>query len=248
MALKLTAHRLNHEAELRQALNAFRTLPSLWLECDVRTTADGVLMARHDAVWRGRRMDSLRRAELPPKVLTLAEVLSLAKPSGLTLHLDVKADRRMGRWHAAARAESLLAELKRERMLDRVVVSGPAGQFLRRLRRLAPSLRLGVLCDAAYGQPRPRTRSDLERWLCRLLDFHRTVRLEAVFLNQAWLRIFDRRWRLLQDLFSRFRAAGIKPMVWTVNNPGWGRRLLSLGANRLTTDQPVRLWKALSDR
>jgi glycerophosphoryl diester phosphodiesterase len=247
MRPRLTAHRLNHLANLRRALAWAKSIPDLWLECDVRTTRDQVLVAHHGPICLGRRIDSQRQKALPASVLTLAEVLRLVKPSGLKLHLDVKAMHRAGRWQAAAKAERLAEELKRERMLDRVVISGPAGSFLRKLRQQAPRLSLGLLCDAAYGQPRPRTRLALERWLRWLLGFHREVGLAAVFLNQSWLRMFDLRWHLLGEFFASLRTAGISPMVWTVNHPVWARRLFTLGASRLTTDRPAQLWRALTN-
>lgn len=246
MTPRLIAHRLNRAAKLRRGLLWSRAIPGLWLECDVRTTADRVLVACHDASWRGRPVQELRWSDLPAEVLSLDEVLRQIRPTGAVLHLDVKALRGAGQWQAAVEASRLMALLERHAMTRRVIVSALAGSFLRRLRRLSPPLRLGVILDAAYGEPQPRNLPALQRLLAKLLAFHWAVRLEAVFLNQAWLRTFDRRWRFAEKFFGVLRGAGLRPVVWTVNDPAWARRLLALGADRLTTDDPGRLWQVLN--
>ncbi|MEW6516384.1 MAG: glycerophosphodiester phosphodiesterase [candidate division FCPU426 bacterium] len=246
MAPKLIAHRLNRLTALRRALNWRRSIPGLWLECDLRATSDRLIIAQHDPECQGRQVHEWPADALPGSVLTLDDVMRQVRPTGATMHLDVKALRADGGWQAAITASRLLAVLKDHGMARRAVVSALAGGFLRRLRRLDPHLRLGVLCDAAYGEPRPRTRPAVRRLLTKLLAFHWAVKLEAVFLNQAWLRAFDRQWRLAGDFLRILRGAGMRPMVWTVNDPVWARRLMALGADRITTDEPGRLWRTLT--
>ncbi|HEY8292768.1 MAG TPA: glycerophosphodiester phosphodiesterase, partial [Thermomicrobiales bacterium] len=112
------------------------------LECDVRMTRDRALVLAHDGIVGGGRnvariaweTEASLRARVPD-LLSLAELLAVVHARGVLLNVDLK----------ASEAEvALVGMLTAHDFLDRTVVTSRASYQLRRLRALAPMLRLGL--------------------------------------------------------------------------------------------------------
>lgn len=234
---KLIAHRCNDAHAIQKALDLFgRHLP-VYMECDVRATADHVLVMHHDETWNGQPLDRTAYVELQGDVLSLETVIQMIKPSGIPLHLDVKARQVESKWRAVVDGDRLYNLLARTGMLSRVIVTTVAGKFLRRLRELSAEVRLGVLYDEDYGDLMPPSKGAVNRFIDKIMEFHEEIGLEAIFLNQEWLRVFDQKFKVLDTFFYTIAKAGIKIAVWTVDDETWAQRFVDQGAEWITTDR-----------
>jgi glycerophosphoryl diester phosphodiesterase len=201
------------------------------LETDVHATADGALVAFHDA--RLERLTdltgavadvpwtTLQRARLGPERVPLLEDVLAAWPS-IRVNVDVK----------AAAAVGPFAELvRRTRSADRVCVASFSDHRRRGTLRalagagpIAYSLGLSasatVVGLAAAGAP--------AQVLSRALKGAVAVQLPD---RAAGLPVIRRR------LVRAVHAAGAQVHVWTVDDPGRMRELLDLGVDAIVTNR-----------
>ena len=228
------AHRGGAGLAAENTLEAFRRSHALgvrYLETDVRLTRDGRLVAFHDALLhratplRGR-VRARTLAELTATsvlgggpVLPLAELLAAFPDTCLTV--DVK---------DPAVIEPLAALLAATGSAGRVCAAGARGSWLRRLAELTGP----ELCTALSWR-------DLAQLASRGGRFT-AGGFAHVPLRLGRLPVFR------DDLLARAHDAGLRVIVWTVNDTPTMQRLLDCGVDGIITDRPDLLREVLIGR
>jgi glycerophosphoryl diester phosphodiesterase len=193
-----------------------------WLELDLRSTADGVLVVVHDP--------TLARTTGDPRPVAAVALRELAwMPSGLrpfTLEeVLVRYGRRAGLWLDVkdlqpAGEGALVDAVRRHGLAERVGVQSFDHLLLRRLRRLAPELTV-----AALYRPR-RPPDEVRAQLADAAAFASGIAPHRVSVDRALV------------LAAHARGLAVRP--YTVNAPEEMARLLALGVDGLITDVPGR--------
>jgi glycerophosphoryl diester phosphodiesterase len=237
------AHRGFSITGCENSLAAFRGAVELgfaYVETDVRTTRDGVLMAFHDdtldRVTDGLGpINSLTAAELKrvriggvEPIPTMDELLS--EWPDLKINIDVK---------DLAGADLLAQLIERHRAHDRVLVASFSDRrrlrVLRRLTRPAASS-AGVLAIALLKLLGPL---GLSRFVVARLGPIHCVQVPA-------------RTRFLKVVTARFvrrcHRAGLQVHVWTVNDAPAMRELLDMGVDGIMTDRADILAEVMQER
>lgn len=226
-------------AGLENTLPAFRRAVAegyRYLETDVHVTADGVLIAFHDAVL-DRVTDSrgpialltyrqVRRALIGGRepIPTLSEVIQ-ACPDAL-LNIDPKSDRAVG---------PLLDALAQERAWDRVCIGSFSDRRIAAIRRagppgLATSLGPRAAGRLIVGRPRRAGAAPSAAFAAQLPVRWRGVRI------------------VTESLVRRAHARGLEVHAWTVDDPIDMARLLDAGVDGIMTDRPDVLRSVLDAR
>ncbi len=205
-----------------------------YLETDVRTTSDGVLLAFHDDVLDRVTDRSGKVCELPwsevgharidgQPIPRLEEVLA-AWPDA-RVNIDVKDDAGVG---------PLVDVIERAGAHDRVCIASFSDARLRRFRSLT-----GARVCTAMG---PRMIARLRGASYRAPTWPFAAGCVQVPLYHGRLRIVD----------SRFVAAahrrGLHVHVWTIDDPSEMDRLLDLGVDGIMTDRLTTLRDVLERR
>lgn len=209
------------------------------LEMDVQRSADGHLVVIHDSTVRLgsniiRPVTALPLGELRRNVdglLTFDEFLD-RYCHRLPTNVDIK---RVGYEMEIVRA------LRRHDLTSQVLISSRDAGALRRIKFLAPDVRIGL------------SRGQLVPWLGR--EPHSTIAahlLRATFPVQllvhgryAMADSFMLNYRLIQPWLVRFlHCRGYRVFCWTVNDPETLSRLQRAGVDGIATDHPERM-KAL---
>ena len=212
------------------------------IEFDVRMTRDGDLVVHHDrrlgrtSDGRGRiralSSGDVRAADAGSwyarrfrgeRIPLLDDVLT-AVPRSVGLDIEVKTDG--DRRRAGAIARALAESIHRARRQESVVVSSFDHAFLRRLRRLDPALRLGVL----YVPVRDRFRSAGQ----------------IARRSGAAMFICSRR-QLRQRHIREAHRAGVSVAVYGVNTAEDAARAARAGVDIVITDHPGRILRALTN-
>ena len=223
------------------------------IELDVQRSADGVLVAFHDAtlerVARGpagacrgrvddRTFPELRRCDVGSWFNEARPQLARASYARLRIPSLREVLQRYGRVtglclelkhpeHAPGIEEQVVAELERGRLgADRVLVQSFSGPSLERVHELAPRLPLHRLFAPASPP-----------WLLRR-------ELELVAGYGAGIGL----WRgdVDRELIEAAHRHGLAVGVYTVNEPAELAALVSLGVDGIVTDFPDRLNRVLS--
>lgn len=202
-----------------------------YVETDVHSTSDGVLVAFHDA-------SLLRTCGIPGRIRDLTwEQVSAARVSGtdpiprlaelleawphLRLNIDCKSDDAL---------LPLVRELQRSEVLDRVCVGAFNDARLQRIRQI-----LGPQLCTSLG-PREVARLVLGRPL-------QTTALAAqVPTGKGPVPITTER------TLARAHDLGLQVHVWTIDDGTEMNRLLDLGVDGIMTDRPVVLKDVLTER
>jgi glycerophosphoryl diester phosphodiesterase len=203
------------------------------LECDVRMTRDRALVLAHDGiVGQGRAVAriaweteaSLRARE--PDLLSLADLLALVRERGVLLNVDLK----------APEAEvALIGMLSAHDLLHRTVVTSRASYQLRRLRALAPALRLGI----SKGSSPPRGPRGAPEWAALVSQRPLLPRLLPDILYRARADAAYLQFRLITPpLVAALHRAGFGLYAWTVDRPDDAERLIGWGVDGITTNRP----------
>jgi len=225
--VQVTAHRGSSRAAPENTLAAIgRAIDdgADGCEIDLQELRDGTIIVFHDPdlariAGDPRRVGDLTREDLrgldvgswfgpefrDARIPTLEQVLDLAR-GRLRLNLELKV-------HGGERhfEERVVALVRRAGFGERCVITSIEAGCLRRVRALAPELRIGpVVTEAAE----PAEGFDLES-------------LQANLATAARI--------------GANRAAGRETHVWTVNDPGEMRRLIELGVDGIITDEPALL-------
>lgn len=205
-----------------------------YVETDVHTTADGVLLTFHDhTLDRVTDMTgeigtlpyaTVRTARVGTEPIPLLEDVLGAWPD-LRVHIDAK--------HLAA-AAPLVAAVDRTAAHDRVCVGSFSDRTVHTLRRLSG----GRICTwmgrveilslrlASLGLPLPRTAAGCTQ----------------VPVRQGRLPLLDARF------VATARRRGVGVHVWTINDRDEMERLLDLGVDAILSDRPTLLRQVFADR
>lgn len=241
------AHRGFSRAGLENSMAAFRAAVDLgyqYLETDVHTTADGVLLLFHDdtldRVTNGRgRISELTAAEVAAariggsEPLPLFDELLTAFPS-VRVNLDVK-DR--------GSVQSLAAGIERHGAHDRVLVAS----FSDRRRRAVLKLlsrpvvsSAGMVTNALFVLLGPVLPAAWLRFALR--GPLRDVQALQVPVRYGAVRV------VTPAYVRRAHGLGLVVHVWTINDPAEMHRLLDLGVDGIVTDRADLLKRVLLER
>ncbi|MFE0738720.1 glycerophosphodiester phosphodiesterase [Streptomyces sp. NPDC058855] len=233
------AHRGGTADGLENTAAAFRRAAAAgyrYFETDVHTTADGRLVAFHDATLDRVTDASGRIRDLPWATVRQARV---AGKEPLPLFADLLDEFPEARWNVDVKAESallpLLALIRRTGAWDRVCVGSFTEARVARAQRLA-----GPRLATSYG-----VRGVLGLRL-RSLGIPAALRAGAVAAQvperQGVIPVVDRRF------VREAHARGLQVHVWTVNDPERMNALLDLGVDGIMTDHLETLRRVLTDR
>jgi len=240
------AHRGASAVAPPNTLAAFRRAAELGadgIELDVHLSADGVPVVIHDATVDRTTDGTGRVADLPLSALkeldagswfdlafageripTLGEVF---EEVGRTLLINVELKVAPGEDQGLEAA--VVALVERHGLQERVLLSSFNPMALRRVRRLAPGIPLGLLYEAA-------TLSRLARLVAWAM---RGLRPEAIHPH----------WRLIRpSTVRRAHARGRRVVAWTVDEPSGMQRLVGWGVDGIITNHPDRLRDVIGER
>ncbi|MCM8747746.1 glycerophosphodiester phosphodiesterase [Thermomicrobiaceae bacterium CFH 74404] len=236
------AHRGGAPREIENSAAAFRHAIAAGadaLECDVRATADGVLVLIHDSEIRLESNVRLIVRQTPysvlkdalPWLLTLEDFLSEFGGQAL-INLDLK-----GKGYEEQLAQTVRAWGHPER----VFITGQRSASLRRLADMLP--------EATFGLSRGHM---LTRWPGRLQARGTAAARWPLALQMAIGLPYARadavalhHWMVTQRLVSWLRRAGYAVTTWTVDETREARRVVEAGVWALTTNEPDDLIPAL---
>ena len=233
------AHRGGAADGLENTLSQFRRAVETgyrYLETDVHATADGKLVAFHDATL-GRVTDGAGRiADLPWADVSRARVAGQEPVPLFEELLEAFPD---ARWNVDLKAESALHPfldlVERTDTWDRVCVGSFSEARVMRAQRLA-----GPRLATSYG-----TRGVLNLRL-RSWGVPAALRRSAVAAQvpeaQSGIQVVDHRF------VRAAHARGLHVHVWTINDPDRMHRLLDLGVDGIMTDHIDTLRKVMEDR
>ncbi|WP_282696494.1 glycerophosphodiester phosphodiesterase [Streptomyces sp. CC208A] len=233
------AHRGGTADGLENTAAAFRRAAAAgyrYFETDVHTTADGVLVAFHDATLDRVTDASGRIRDLPWAAVREARV---AGKEPLPLFEDLLQEFPEARWNVDLKTESALAPLvdliSRTEAWDRVLVSSFTEARVARAQRLA-----GPRLATSYGV------TGVAALRMRSLGVPAPLRAGAVAAqvpeSQGGIRVVDRRF------VRAAHARGLQVHVWTVNDPERMDSLLDLGVDGIMTDHLETLREVLAAR
>ena len=232
----ITAHRGASIAAPENTMAAFRTAMeagATYAELDVQHTRDGQIAVLHDGdlMRMGgdpRKIGELTAAELAlidigqkydtaftgERAPLLEEVIDLVR-GRMKINVELKYN-----LPDPGLAQAVVDLLRREGMLDQVVITSLDYAALRQVKRIEPSLMTGHIVTAAVGN---------------------VVRTEADFLslNSA---------QATPSLIRRAHAAGKDVHVWTVNKPDVMVRMIERGVDNIITDDPALLVRVIEGR
>ncbi|MEW1700998.1 glycerophosphodiester phosphodiesterase family protein [Streptomyces sp. NPDC093249] len=233
------AHRGGAANGLENTAAAFRRAAAegyRYFETDVHTTADGALVAFHDATLDRVTDASGRIRDLPWAAVREARV---AGTEPLPLFADLLEEFPEARWNVDLKAESALLPLvdlvRATGAWDRICVSSFTEARVARAQRLA-----GPRLATSYGV------GGVMALRLRSLGVPAPLRPGAVAAQvperQGGVRVVDRRF------VREAHARGLQVHVWTVNDPARMNSLLDLGVDGIMTDQLETLRAVLTDR
>ncbi|MFB9948825.1 glycerophosphodiester phosphodiesterase family protein [Rhizobium puerariae] len=230
----IAGHRGARNLWAENSLAGFRNLLGLKVECvefDVHLSAAGELLVIHDATLdrtteRSGRVADLAAGEYRSVILkgtderipTLDEVLEIYAPTGLELHVELKADAE-GRPYEDLEARAA-AELDRFGLADRSFLTSFNGAVLKKVGEVAPHIRR--LSSLSHKSVEPR---GLRQSVEIMLQVSDVLAVEKALLSDEW--------DLLSALIPAERLG-----AWVPNDPDdlsfWLRRPI----RQITTDRP----------
>lgn len=233
------AHRGGSAEAPENSWAAFEHAVSLgyrYLETDVRTTADGVVVALHDPT-----LD--RVADRPGALakMTWAEVREAKLRDGREVPLleELLTAWPEARWNIDVKTPEAVAPvvdaLRRTGSVDRVLVAAFGGRRSAEVRSaLGPNLATGA------------GRGTVAALLAAKFGLRAPPRSPAV---AAQVPLQRRGVRIVDAAFLRVcHQAGIAVHVWTIDDPAVMERLLDLGVDGIMTDRPTSLKEVLERR
>jgi glycerophosphoryl diester phosphodiesterase len=216
-------------------------------ECDVRSSADGVLLLAHDGspkrTMGGGKEDlaKMTYAEIQKldagswkgkqfkgeKVPTFDEYLDLLQGTACHPVIEIKAD---------GIEQQVLESVRQKNMLNAVVIIAFSPKVVQNIRRLEPNV-----CAAwLYSE---KLQGSAEDNADRLKDFFIAKSKE---LDTA---VFDVQDVLLSaELVQSLQRAGLRVWCWTVNDVERMNTLLDWGVESITTDRPELLNELIKKR
>lgn len=220
------AHRGASRARAENTIAAFRHAVELGadaVELDVRRTADGVLVVRHDAALQdGRPIVSLTRAELlrrDPSIPGLEEALRAC--DGVWVNIEIKNSPVDPDWDPDDRVVTEVVDLvERSALLDRVLLSSFNPATIRRSLDISPTLPTALLVG--------RTADPLPFVAAAAAAGHRALHPSGSSLGGSKARA----------LIAAAHQAELFVNVWTVDDPTEMRRLSDVGVDGIITNVP----------
>ena len=235
------AHRGGAIEHLENTMPAFRACVDLgyaFLETDVQVTADGVLVAFHDATLervtdRAGRLDQLPWAQVARariggrEPVVLLEDLLAAWPD-VRFNLDIK---------AAGVLAPLVRMVRRLKVLDRICLGSFSDARLAAARRV-----FGPELCTSLG-PRGVAALRLSSYSPRAAGLARfQAGCAQVPLQLGGRALVDERF------LAAAHARGLQVHVWTVDSPAECTTMLDLGVDGVMTDRPRMLRELLTER
>jgi len=231
------AHRGASAHAPENTLAAFRLAVEMgakFIETDLQLTRDAKIVAMHDATvdrttnGRGRiskmSLVELRGLDAGVKFLsvdgksykgervpTLDEILEFAKTSEVTFYLELKETQGWGF------EQSLVGALRRAGAVDRVVIISFDAEVLSTVKRIAPELTTGFLCEKPSVQ---------------LIE-----KATAIGAKQ----FLPRADRITPEIIAAAHGANLLVVVWTVNEIEDMRTVAAMGVDGIISDYPDRL-------
>jgi len=209
------------------------------VEIDCQLSKDGHVVVFHDdrltrtarakGFVRSRTLKELKKLDVGgwfkksfkgERILTLEEALDLLDARA-DLNIDVKGDPQ----GSLGIELKLLFILSHYDYLDRTVFSSFDPRILRRVRELAPDTRIGVLHGAGMKD--------------NPLQLARELGAESLHLQKE---------TATPPLLERAAEAGLKTLVWTVNEVAEMEKFLRLGVDGIFSDYPEKFWKIRRQR
>lgn len=244
------AHRGASAVSPENTLDAYREAVKMGAngaECDVRITADGVLILAHDATTRRtmgggeQQLHQLTYAAVQKldagawknprfsgeKVPTLDEYLACLQKTDCAPVVEIKVEG----------IEKLVLEAIRQRkMLEVTTVIAFSPTVVQAVRKQEPRIKVAFLySEKIQGTPE----ANAPRLAALLLEKCRTLDISILDLNHGLLS---------PQLIQTLHESGVSVWCWTVNNPARMRVLLDWGVDSITTDHPDILTKVLAER
>lgn len=208
-----------------------------YIETDVRTTADGLVVAFHDPDLGG-----VTDAKGNLAGLTYAELadVRVGGSDPIPLLSELLEEFPATRFNVDLKDEASVAAvpplLDRPGVRERVCVASFSSSRLRRFRRLAP----GVLTATT---PREVV------WYAAGLGFRRWFEFGSGQVLQIPVRVFGERAELVRpDVLAAAHAAGRAVHVWTVDDEAEMNRLIDLGVDGIVTNEIGLLKRVLVER
>lgn len=241
----IVAHRGGSPGDVENSLAAFEHALEVGvdlIECDLRRSADGMLVLHHDERVDGVAVRSLTARELrrrAPTLLTLDDLLMLlagrAGPGRIVLDLKER----------GIEGDLIPVLEQRPDIVQRVLVTSVHTRSLRRLSERFPALRMGLSRGhLVSGFPVPEARPVLGRilrhvypwWMLPQVRWCRatTVAMEHRLLNDASVRTF--------------RKMGCRVYAWTVDDCATARELAAAGVDLIASNEPWELLGCLDRR
>ena len=158
---------------------------------------------------------------------SLGDVLDLLAPHQIGLHVDLK-------WHGDEQA--VLEAIDARGLRDRVLISTAYARIARRVRDLAPDLRIAI------GYPRDSYGVSRFSWPSWVVEPGvRALRAVTPARLPLLIRVARANMLALHHTLCTPRAisaAGVPVFVWTVNDPAEVRRFAAMGVAGIVSDDP----------
>ncbi|MEZ5322179.1 MAG: glycerophosphodiester phosphodiesterase [Microthrixaceae bacterium] len=224
----IAAHRGASADFVENTVDAFRGAVAQgadWVELDVRSTADGVLVVHHDPLLAdGTAIAAVRRSDLPSHVPTLADAFGAASPLGVNVEIK-NSEGEPGYDPSGALAVAVVEEIARSAGTREVLVSSFDLATIDRVLQEDPAMPTGYL---VFGPDDP----------------HDTA-AEAVEHGHGALHPWDH--LVTESSVRRCRDLGLALNVWTVDDPGRIAMLADWGVDMVITNRPAMARAAVHD-
>jgi glycerophosphoryl diester phosphodiesterase len=231
------AHRGASGHAPENTMAAFRRAVELgarFIETDLHLTRDAQFVAIHDSTLErttnghgsihdmtlaelrqldaGQWYDREFRGE---KIPTLDEVLAFSRENDVVFYLEIKYDVAWGMYH------TLVAAIRKAENAARTIVISFDPSTIAAIRRVDPSIMVGLLADETDQAARPDLVKTATQAGARQLCIHSSL--------------------LAGDTVDRAHAADLHVVTWTINDAEGMRMALRVGVDGIMTDIPDRL-------
>jgi glycerophosphoryl diester phosphodiesterase len=176
--------------------------------------------------WFNRRFPARARDDYARETVpTLSNVFQRVAALSTALYVELKCEGR----EIATLVERVVAEVRAQRVEQRVIIESFALDAVKEVKRIAPDLRASAAFERRVARPLPAPRT--------LLRLARACHADELALQRS---LVSRR------MVEAARAAGFPIVVWTVDHPSWVRRANALGLRAIITNNPATMRAAMS--